>query len=152
MVVAEAYPDLKASKGFHDLQFQLEGTENRVTAARTDYIEAVRDYNTAIQKVPGSLVAGFGDFTPAAQLTIEESALRVFREWKLGAVGKNDGALLVVAAKDREMRIEVGRGLEGDLPDAICGRIIDDVLTPRFQKGDFAGGLRAGVEALQRAA
>jgi uncharacterized protein len=83
---------------------------------------------------------------------IEEFALRVFREWKLGALGKNDGALLVVAAQDREMRIEVGRGLEGELPDAICGRIIDDVLTPRFQKGDFPGGLRAGVEALQRAA
>ena len=83
---------------------------------------------------------------------IERYALRVAREWKLGSVEKNDGALLVVAKADREMRIEVGRGLEGTLPDIICGRIIRDVLTPAFQRGDFAGGLREGVEALQRAA
>jgi uncharacterized protein len=83
---------------------------------------------------------------------IEKFALRVGREWKLGAVGKNNGALLVVAKDDRALRIEVGRGLEGSLPDAICGRIIRDVMTPRFQRGDFAGGLREGVEALQRAA
>ena len=71
--VAENYPDLKASAGFRDLQVQLEGTENRITVARTDYIEAVRDYNAAIQKVPGNLVAGFGSFAPAAQLTIPEA-------------------------------------------------------------------------------
>jgi LemA protein len=73
MVVAENYPDLKASQGFRDLQVQLEGTENRIAVARTDYIEAVRDYNASIQKVPGNLVAGFGGFKPAAQLTIPEA-------------------------------------------------------------------------------
>ena len=83
---------------------------------------------------------------------IENFALRVAREWKLGAAGKNNGALLVVARADREMRIEVGRGLEGVLTDAICGRIIRDVLTPRFQSGEFAEGLRLGVESLQAAA
>jgi len=71
--VAENYPDLKASAGFRDLQVQLEGTENRITVARRDYIDAVRDYNTSIQKVPGNLVAGFGSFAPAAQLTIPEA-------------------------------------------------------------------------------
>jgi uncharacterized protein len=75
---------------------------------------------------------------------IERYSLRVAREWKLGSVEKNDGALLVVAKDDREMRIEVGRGLEGTLPDIVCGRIIRDVLTPAFQRGDFAGGLVAG--------
>jgi uncharacterized protein len=86
---------------------------------------------------------------------IERYALRVAREWKLGSAegkDKNDGALLVVAKADRTMRIEVGRGLEGTLPDIICGRIIRDVITPAFQRGDFSGGLRDGVEALQRAA
>lgn len=73
MVVAENYPDLKASQSFRDLQVQLEGTENRIAVARTDYIEAVRDYNTSIAKFPGSLVAGFGHMTPAAQLTIPEA-------------------------------------------------------------------------------
>ena len=84
--------------------------------------------------------------------SIEEFSLRVAREWKLGANEKNNGALLVVAKGDRKLRIEVGRGLEGVLPDAICGRIINDVITPRFHAGDFAAGLRDGVEALQRAA
>lgn len=71
--VAESYPDLKASQSFRDLQVQLEGTENRITAARTDYIESVRDYNTAIAKFPGSVVAGYGHMTPAAQLTIPDA-------------------------------------------------------------------------------
>ena len=83
---------------------------------------------------------------------IESFALRVAREWKLGSVETNDGALLVVSLGDRALRIEVGRGLEGTLTDAICGRIIRDVITPRFQQGDLAGGLREGVLATQQAA
>ena len=73
MVVSENYPELKASQNFRDLQVQLEGTENRITVARTDYIEAVRDYNASIAKIPGNLVARFGGMTPAAQLTIPEA-------------------------------------------------------------------------------
>lgn len=71
LVVAEAYPDLKASAGFRDLQSQLEGTENRIAAARTDYIQAVNAYNSAIKRVPGNFVAGFGGMEPAPQLTID---------------------------------------------------------------------------------
>ncbi len=78
---------------------------------------------------------------------IENYALAVAREWKLGKPGKNDGALLVVAVQDRKLRIEVGRGLEGELTDLICGRIIRDVMVPRFKQGDMPGGIRAGVEA-----
>jgi LemA protein len=73
LVVAEAYPDLKASASFRDLQSQLEGTENRIAVARTDYIEAVREYNTAIQKTPGNFVAGYAGMTPAAQLGIDQA-------------------------------------------------------------------------------
>ena len=83
---------------------------------------------------------------------IEDYARRVAREWKLGSKETSDGALLVVSTGDRALRIEVGRGLEGTLTDAVCGRIIRDVITPRFQAGDFADGLRSGVEALQQAA
>lgn len=79
---------------------------------------------------------------------IEEYALAVAREWKLGKPGKNDGALLVVAVKDRKLRIEVGRGLEGELTDLLCGRIIRDVMVPRFKAGDMQGGIRAGTEAM----
>jgi uncharacterized protein len=84
--------------------------------------------------------------------TIEGYALAVGREWGLGREGVNDGALLLVSKGDRELRIEVGRGLEGTLTDSICGRIIRDVITPAFKQGQFGAGLRAGVEALQAAA
>lgn len=83
---------------------------------------------------------------------IESLALRVGREWKLGGKSLNDGALLVISKGDREMRIEVGRGLEGTLTDAICSRIIRDVITPQFQAGDFAAGLEQGLIAMQKAA
>jgi uncharacterized protein len=79
---------------------------------------------------------------------IENYALAVAREWKLGKPGKNDGALLVVAVKDRKLRIEVGRGLEGELTDLLCGRIIRDVMVPRFKAGDMPGGIREGTEAM----
>ena len=72
MVVVEKYPDLKSDALFRDLQSQLEGTENRIAVARRDYIDAVREYDTALQRVPGRFVAGFGGMTPAAQLTMPE--------------------------------------------------------------------------------
>lgn len=79
---------------------------------------------------------------------IERFALEVGRAWKMGKVGKNNTALLVVAVQDRELRIEVGRGLEGDLTDALCGRVIRDVIVPRFKAGDMPGGIRAGLAAI----
>ncbi|MBK7644492.1 MAG: TPM domain-containing protein [Planctomycetes bacterium] len=79
---------------------------------------------------------------------IESYALQVARSWKLGKAGKNDGALLVVAVKDRKLRIDVGRGLEGDLTDLLSGRIIRDVMLPRFKKGDMPGGITAGIDAM----
>jgi uncharacterized protein len=84
--------------------------------------------------------------------SIEELGLAVGRAWKIGREGENDGALLVVARDDRKMRIEVGRGLEGNLTDSICGRIIRDVIAPRFKAGRFPDGLREGVEAIHAAA
>jgi LemA protein len=65
LVVAENYPQLKADQGFRDLQVQLEGTENRISVERQRYNESVRDYNTAVQQFPGSLVAGFRGYTPS---------------------------------------------------------------------------------------
>ncbi len=71
--------------------------------------------------------------------TIEQFAIRVFDTWKLGRQGVDDGVLLLVAKDDRRVRIEVGRGLEGAIPDVAAHRIIDEYLTPRFRDGDFAG-------------
>ncbi len=82
---------------------------------------------------------------------IEDVAREVGRAWKIGQAKLNDGALLLLAPAEREVRIEVGYGLEGDLPDAVCGRIIRDVMVPRFQDGDLAAGLRDGLDAIHRA-
>ena len=82
---------------------------------------------------------------------IERYALEVGRSWKIGREGKDDGALLVVSKADRKMRIEVGRGLEGNLTDSISGRIIRDIITPRFKRGEFYDGMRLGIEAMHAA-
>ncbi len=79
---------------------------------------------------------------------IEQYSIRVVDAWKLGRAKVDDGALLIVAKNDRRMRIEVGRGLEGAMPDAIAKRIIAETITPYFRQGDFAGGIDAGVDQM----
>jgi len=77
--------------------------------------------------------------------TIEQYAIRVAEQWKIGRKGVDDGALLLVAMKDRAVRLEVGYGLEGALPDATARRIVDEYILPRFKQGDFYGGMEAGL-------
>lgn len=79
---------------------------------------------------------------------IESYAIRVVEQWKLGRRSVDDGVLLLVAKNDRSVRIEVGYGLEGVLSDAITKRIINDLIVPRFQQGDFFGGIDASVEQM----
>lgn len=74
LAVTEAYPDLKANENFRDLQVQLEGTENRVTTARSRYTEAVASYNTAIKKFPTVIYAGWFGFESKPQFKAEEGA------------------------------------------------------------------------------
>ena len=80
--------------------------------------------------------------------SVEEFAVRVFEQWKLGQKGKDNGVLLVVAPQDRRMRIEVGYGLEGTLTDVAASRIIRDVMAPRFRAGDYDSGIAQGVAAI----
>lgn len=81
-------------------------------------------------------------------VTIEDFANGLFRHWKLGEKAKNNGALLIVAPKERKVRIEVGYGLEGALTDALSKVIITTAIAPKFKTGDFAGGIEAGVDAI----
>lgn len=83
---------------------------------------------------------------------LEDFSLKVARTWQLGRKGKNDGVLFLISKNDRKLRIEVGHGLEGSLPDALAGRIIQHEVTPRFRRGDFEGGIDAGVDAIIAAA
>jgi uncharacterized protein len=80
--------------------------------------------------------------------TIEQYSIRVAEKWKLGRKGIDDGILVLMATQDREVRIEVGYGLEGVIPDVIAKRVIEEIMIPRFREGDVAGGLNAGVERL----
>jgi len=79
---------------------------------------------------------------------VEEYANTVFTAWKLGQKGKDNGILILVAPKDRRMRIEVGYGLEGTMPDGVAGGIIRDAMTPHFKSGDYNKGIDEGVKAV----
>ncbi len=74
MVVSERYPDLKANKGFQDLRIQLEGTENRITVARNNYIQAVGEYNVLARSFPSNLTAMVFNYEPKPQFTVDNEA------------------------------------------------------------------------------
>ncbi len=82
--------------------------------------------------------------------TIEQYGIRVAEAWKLGRKGVDDGAILLWAKDDRTVRIEVGYGLEGALPDAIANRIIDEIIAPYFKRGEFYAGIDAGLSAMMQ--
>lgn len=81
-------------------------------------------------------------------VSIEEYAVTVFNTWKLGQKGKDNGVLLIVAPKDRKLRIEVGYGLEGTMTDGIAGSIIRNAITPFFKNNDYDRGIDEGVRAI----
>jgi uncharacterized protein len=81
---------------------------------------------------------------------LEEFSHRVASTWQLGHRGQDNGVLFLVAKNDRKMRLEVGYGLEPLLPDAVCRRILDQIVRPRFRAGQFAAGIQEGVEAVAK--
>ncbi len=79
---------------------------------------------------------------------IEDWAVRAFERWKVGRKGIDDGLVLFIMAADRKLRIEVGYGLEAQVPDAIASRVINDVIVPRVQAGDRDGAVTSGMDAI----
>jgi len=79
---------------------------------------------------------------------IDDWAVRAFQQWKVGRKGIDDGLVLFIMAQDRRLRFEVGYGLEGDLPDALAGRIINEIIVPRIRAGDQDGAVTAGIDAV----
>ena len=79
---------------------------------------------------------------------IEDYGIKVAEAWKIGQKGKDNGILFIVSRQERKMRVEVGRGLEGRLTDLMAGRIVDLVVKPIFQQGNYDEGFRVGVDAL----
>ncbi len=99
------------------------------------------------------------DSTQVAVLTIpsleggalEDFSIRTVDKWGIGQKGKDNGVLLLIAKKERKIRIEVGRGLEGVLTDLLSGRIIDDIITPSFKAGQYDQGIESGLAAIIQA-
>jgi uncharacterized protein len=79
---------------------------------------------------------------------LEDFSIRVAEAWKIGQKGFDNGAILLIARDEHKLRIEVGYGLEGVLPDAIANRIINEVIVPRFRQNNYSGGIEAGVNAI----
>lgn len=79
---------------------------------------------------------------------IDQFAIRVAEQWKLGQEGKDNGVLLVIAKAERKVRIEVGMGLQGVLPDITASRIIREVMRPHLKTGNFDQGINAGADAI----
>jgi uncharacterized protein len=84
--------------------------------------------------------------------SLEDFSIRVAQNWKIGQKGFDNGVILLFVQKERKIRIEVGYGLEGILPDAVASRIIREEIAPRFRTGDYAGALDAGTEAIIKVA
>jgi uncharacterized protein len=126
----------------------LQGRVTDLTATLTEPQRAALESTlAAFERRKGAQVAVLiiASTTPES---VEQYAVRVQESWKLGRKHVDDGVLLVVAKDDRRLRIEVGYGLEGVIPDAIAKRIIDQDITPRFRQGDFHGGIEAGTRRI----
>src|SRR6266850_1136505 len=103
----------------------------------------------AFERAKGSQIAVL--MLPSTQPeTIEEYSIRLADAWKIGRSKIDDGVILVVAKNDRKLRLEVGRGLEGAIPDGIANRVITEVITPHFKANDFYGGVATGTDALMK--
>src|SRR6266699_5286604 len=120
-----------------DLTGTLSGTQQQDLERRLREFESRKGSQIAVLMLPST-----------EPETIEEYSIRVADAWKIGRARVDDGVILVVAKNDRKLRVEVGRGLEGAIPDAVAKRVVSDVITPHFRSGDYYGGIAAGTDPL----
>jgi uncharacterized protein len=131
----QAVPELKGR--VVDLTSTLDAAQRQALSQRLAEFESHKGSQIVVLLVPTT-----------EPESIEQYGIRVVDEWKLGRKGVDDGVLLLIAKNDRALRIEVGRGLEGVLTDAMSRRIIDNIIVPHFRSGNYAEGVRAGVDAI----
>jgi uncharacterized protein len=139
LIAATAFPlDVPALRGrVNDYAGVIGQEQARSLEARLEQFEQETGHQVAVLTIPtldGEDIEGFG--------------IRVAESWKIGQKGFDNGVILIVAVKDRRLRLEVGYGLEGVLPDAVAFRIISDYIVPRFRVQDYAGGITAGIDAV----
>ena len=129
-----------------DLKARVTDTTGTLTPDQVASLEAKL---ASFEQTKGSQVAVL--VVPTTQPEeIDQYSIRVVEKWKLGRTKVDDGVLLIVALNDRRMRIEVGYGLEGALPDATANRIIQQDIGPQFKRGDYYGGINTGVDRILR--
>src|SRR5512135_1201311 len=130
-----AVPPLK--QRVTDLTSTLDAAQVQALEARLAAFEASKGAQIAVLMLPTTQPE-----------TVEQFGIRVADAWKLGRKGVDDGVLLLIAKDDHRLRIEVGYGLEGALNDATAKRIVSDVISPYFKRGEFYAGIDAGVSAI----
>lgn len=113
----------------------------------TDQVQALESKLAAFEAKKGSQIAVLIVSTTQPE-DIAEFGIKVADLWRIGRKGVDDGLILIIAKNDRKLRLEVGYGLEGVIPDAIAKRIIAETITPYFKAGDFIGGIDAGVDQI----
>ncbi len=122
-----------------DLTATLDAAQVAALEARLAAFEARKGSQIAVLIVPST-----------APEDIAQFGIRVAEAWKVGRARIDDGVILIVAKDDRTLRLEVGYGLEGAIPDAVAKRVIAETIVPHFRDGDYAGGIDAGVTQLMR--
>jgi uncharacterized protein len=120
-----------------DLTATLNAEEVRSLESRLAAFEAGKGSQIAVLLLPSTQPE-----------TVEQFGIRVTDEWKLGRKGVDDGVLLLIAKDDHKLRIEVGYGLEGALNDATAKRIVSETIAPYLKRGDFYGGIDAGIGSI----
>jgi uncharacterized protein len=144
--IALLAPAARAEKAVPFLSGRIVDEAEMLSAAAKERIEAKL---TDLEKTTGDQVAVL--VVPSLDgEPLEDYTVRVAQTWKLGQKGKDNGVLFFVARDDRKMRIEVGYGLEPKLTDLQSHQILDEVVRPRFQQGDFDGGVEQGVDAIAK--
>ena len=127
-------------------QLQQRVTDLTSTLEKSE-ISALEAKLATVQREKGSQIVVL--ILPTTQPEeIEQFSIRLADAWKIGREKVDDGVIVVVAKDDRKMRIEVGYGLEGAIPDAVAKRIIDEQMKPHFRDGDFYQGISAGADAI----
>jgi uncharacterized protein len=115
-------------------------------------LESLNERLAAFERETSNQILVYVDRRVPADTTLEEMGAAAIRAWGVGQKGRDNGAIFFVFIDQRAMRIEVGYGLEGAIPDLRAKRITSETVKPYFKRGDYSGGIEAGTEALLAAA
>jgi uncharacterized protein len=138
MASAWAYVEIpKLSARVTDLTGTLSAEQSQALESKLAAFEAKKGSQIAVLIVPTTQPEDIAEF-----------GIKVADLWRIGRKGVDDGLILIIAKDDRKLRLEVGYGLEGVIPDAIAKRITSETIKPYFKNGDFVGGIDAGVNQI----